>query len=72
MKHIQRVTAMHVLPEGEPIFWEGGFKVEIVDEAAGEFVEVTGHDAESPLRICKEEWPLLRDTIEHMLKECRE
>lgn len=35
-----RITRMHIIPEGEPIYTEKGYTVEIDDEAGGEFVIV--------------------------------
>ena len=37
-KLITRITRMHIIPEGEPIYTEKGYSVEIDDEAGGEFV----------------------------------
>lgn len=52
MTHTARVTRLHVLPEGEPLFDERGFSVEIDDEGGGEFVVV--HDREAIDRMVKE------------------
>ena len=52
----------------EPIFADTATTVTIVDEAAGEFLEITQSTDEAlmKLRVCKEEWPAIRDTIEQM------
>lgn len=38
--YILRPTRIHVLPEGEPLYSEKATIVQMVDEAAGEFIEV--------------------------------
>jgi hypothetical protein len=75
MKYVTRVTRVTVLPEGEPIYSELATNISIVDEVAGEFVEIEQqsdkHDP-TPQRITvtTEEWPVLRGSIEEMLKLC--
>lgn len=70
MTQSTRVTRLHVLTEGEPLFDERGFSVEIDDEGGGEFVVV--HDRDGEIRLNAEEWPALREAIDRMVKECRE
>lgn len=70
MTQTTRVTRLHVLPEGEPLFDERGFRVEIDDEGGGEFVVIK--DSEGKIRLSAEEWPALRRAIDRMVKECRE
>jgi len=69
-----RVMALLVVPVGQPQFSEMATTVEIVDEAAGEFVEVgqRGRADIGKIMINPEEWPSLRDAIDRMIKECRE
>lgn len=69
MTQTTRVTRLHVLPEGEPLFSEQTFTVEIDDEAGGEFVVVS--DSAEKIRIDAKEWPALREAIDRMVKECR-
>lgn len=69
MTQSTRVTRLHVLPEGEALFSEQAYTVEIDDEAGGEFVVVS--DCEGKIRLNPEEWPALRNAINHMVKECR-
>lgn len=69
MTQTTRVTRLHVLPEGEPLFSEQAYTVEIDDEAGGEFVVVS--DCEGKIRLNPEEWPALRRAINQMVKECR-
>lgn len=69
MTQSTRVTRLHVLPEGEPLFSEQAFTVEIDDEAGGEFVVVS--DCDGKIRLSAEEWPALREAIDRIVKECR-
>lgn len=75
MTQTTRVTRLHVLPEGQPIFDERAYSVEIDDEAGGEFVKVLCHDencSNGQISIDPREWPALREAIDRMVKECRE
>ena len=74
MTQSTRVTRLNVLPEGEPIFSEQAFTVEIEDEAGGEFIVVRSNDRaclDGNIRLNPEEWPALREAIDRMVKECR-
>lgn len=70
-----RVTRIHVVEKGEPIFHEGSFAVSIDDHAAGEFVvvEEIGSTTLKPgvISIDPTQWPALREAIDRMVKECR-
>ena len=55
--------------KGEQIFDDSVTKIEIVDEAAGEFLEIS--QDEQKLRFDAEEWPHVRDAIQKMFKLCR-
>lgn len=68
-----RTTSLTVAPVGEPTFSEMATTVEICDEAAGEFVEVTQHGRVDigKIQINPEEWPSLREAIDRMIKACR-
>lgn len=70
---IMRVTAMAVLPIDQPLYSELATEVRIVDEAAGEFVEVSqdGRTDLGKIAICPAEWPTLRAAIDRMMAECR-
>ena len=67
-----RTTQLWVGPKGEATYNELGFVVEITDEGGGEFVEVSPTTEPGKLRIDSRCWPVLRDAIDKMLKECRE
>lgn len=68
-----RVVGLMVLPEGEPLHCDRSTRVEITDEAAGEFVVVTQSTDCSSGRIELDpgEWPVLRAAIDRMIRECR-
>jgi hypothetical protein len=55
--------------KGEQIFDDRVTEVEIVDEAGGEFLEVSQEGGK--LRFDAEEWPHVRDAVEKMFKMCR-
>jgi hypothetical protein len=70
-----RVLAIGLIPKGEPVFSERATRIEIEDEAAGEFVKVTqegGHtEVAKWITIEPSEWPKLRESIEYMIGQCR-
>ena len=68
-----RVISVSVQPQDEPIFSEMATMVTIVDEAAGEFVEVSqsGRADLGKIAINPEEWPELRDAIQRMVNSCK-
>lgn len=70
---ITRVTQLVVLPASQPLFSEMATTVEIVDEAAGEYVEVqqVGRSHLGKIAINPEEWPALRSAINRLVKQCR-
>jgi hypothetical protein len=70
-----RITRLSVLPPQEPLFSEQCTNVSIVDEAAGEFLEIEQKrgrtDAKSQtIAISPEEWPALKQAIEQLLADC--
>ena len=74
MKYETRTLKIAVCVKGEPIFHAGTTEIEIVDEAAGEFLKVTQSpdDAEpGVIKIDPHEWPMLKAGIDRMMKECR-
>jgi hypothetical protein len=68
-----RTTKITVLPKGEPLFHEGATEITIVDEAAGEYLEVSqcSDSHEGKIKIDRVEWPTLKAAIERIMKECR-
>jgi hypothetical protein len=74
MTYQTRTLKIAVGVKGEPIFHAGTTEIEIIDEAAGEFLKITQSpdDAEpGVIKIDPHEWPHLKAGIEKMLKECR-
>ena len=69
MTYETRTTKMIVGVKGEQIFDDSVTEIEIVDEAAGEFLEVSQEGGK--LRFDAEEWPHVRNAIEKMFKLCR-
>ena len=74
-KLTRRVTALTVVPEGEPLYSERAMEVEIVDDAGREYVVITQstrRDQQLRLEVGPEEWPALRAAVDRMIRECRE
>jgi hypothetical protein len=73
MTYETRTTKVVIVPKGEPLFNQEATEIEIVDEAAGEFVEVRQcSDAyDGKIGITVEEWPTIRNAIDDMLGRCR-
>lgn len=71
-RYVMRKTEIAVLPEEEPLFSEMVTHVRIVDESAGEFVEVEQHGRADVGKVCinPEEWPSLRAAIDEMIACC--
>lgn len=68
-KCIIRPVAWIVKPVGEPLFSEQATRVEIVDEAGGEFLEITD-GRQQKIQIDAAEWPELKRAIEKAVKWC--
>jgi len=69
MNYETRTTKMIVGVKGEQLFHCSTTEIEIIDEAAGEFLEVSQEGGK--LRFDPEEWPHVRAAIEKMFKLCR-
>jgi len=69
MNYETRTTKMIVGIKGQQIFDDSVTEIEIVDEAAGEFLEISQEGGK--LRFDPEEWPHVRDAVEKMFKMCR-
>ena len=72
MKHTTRPLKWIITPEGESIFCERGTLVEIVDDAAGEYVSVEQQaDTGGPQKILidGDEWPHLSELISKAFAE---
>lgn len=68
-----RVTRVHVIEQGEPIFKEGTLEVSIEDDASGEYVVVTEVGSMKPgsVAIDPSRWKVLRGEVDKLVKECR-
>ena len=73
MNYETRTLKIAVMPENEPIFANGVTEIKIVDEAGGEFIEVSqcNDDNVGKIQIDPTEWPHIREAINKMIKECR-
>jgi hypothetical protein len=70
---LTRTIKLTVLAEGDTLFGESATTVEIVDDSAGEFIEVEQQiDGCGKIRISPEEWPELRLAIDSMIAGCGE
>jgi hypothetical protein len=74
MTYETRTVKVSVAPKGEPLFQNGVTNIEIIDEASGEFLEVSqcNDTNDGKILIDPYEWPTLRAAIDKMIKECRE
>ena len=62
-----------VAPPGESIFSELAANIEILDEGAGEFVEVTQYADEcGKIRIDKDEWENIKNAIDFAFSNCKD
>ena len=74
-KTLQRVTQITVVPEGEPIFSENAFIIQIEDDAGGEYISVRSNSEyldNGQIKIDKKEWVHLRAAIDVMFEEIKE
>lgn len=69
----KRIRSVIVLPNGYKVFSEMATTIEIEDEAAGEFVRVSQSRAigTQSIMIDPQEWGVLKEAIDEMIKECR-
>lgn len=73
MSHEIRTLKIGVCRKGDQIFNDSMTEIEIVDEAAGEFLKVSqcSEHHEGSIKIDAEEWLTLKAAIDKMFKECR-
>jgi len=72
MKLETRITRLTITPEDEPIFSERATHIEIVDEAAGEYLVITQEQGNINndnrlIAIDPSEWETIKSAIEQML-----
>lgn len=80
MTYITRLKTLTVLPTGEPLFSENATELEIISDPDGrhsvgfEYLQITqpaAIETGAGLTLTPEDWPALRDAIQHMLQEIR-
>jgi hypothetical protein len=73
MSHEIRTLKIGVCRKGYQIFDDSMTEIEIIDEAAGEFLKISqcSEHSEGSIQIEKEEWPTLKAAIDKMFNECR-
>ena len=75
VEYERRVVAFLVDQKGCDLSSERAYRVEIRDEAAGEFVAVfdqSGSEVNAEIGIERSAWPVLRAAIDDLMAECRE
>lgn len=73
MKFITRPIKWAVIPDGGSLFDESATEIEIVDEAAGEFVELSqSMEGYGKIGIDPSDWPTLRAAIDSAIKQCKD
>jgi hypothetical protein len=68
---MSRATRVTVLPEGEPLYSEKATHIEVVDEAGGEFIEISQSET-GKIRIDPEEWLSIRPVIDQVFSSIEE
>lgn len=71
-----RILSVVVLPEGEAIFCEEATTIEIVDDAAGEYIVVSqerpmGEHKSGSIAFEPREWTQIRSAIDDMMAKLR-
>ena len=68
-----RTLAVLVASKDHPTFSEYATEIKIVDEVDGEFLEVSqcARADLGKIAISPQDWPILRDAIDQMIKQCR-
>ncbi len=72
--YIIRVTRLSVMPPKQPLFSEQCTHITIVDEAAGEYLEIEQQSGSNDVKVqtvtvTPEEWPTLKQAVETLLAE---
>jgi hypothetical protein len=62
-----RTTRLTVGPVNEPLFSQKQTNVEIKDDSAGEFVEISQNHATGKILIDPEEWPHIKDAVSELV-----
>lgn len=72
--YISRRTRLSVLPPGEPLCSEKCTHISIVDEAVGEYLEISQQSGsvsvrEQTIMIDPAEWPAIRQAVDTLIGE---
>ena len=73
MNYVMHTTGITIVPEGEPIYNENGYRLSIEDEAAGPFVKISDNTVdrnENAVAIEIEAWPMIKQAMEMLIKSC--
>ena len=72
-RYASRVTQYTVAPIGHEIFDRDATRIEIEDEGSGEYIVLTrvAEDLDIRLPIDPDEWPLIREAIDHLIRDLR-
>lgn len=68
--YVSYSTRRTIILIGDTVFSEHGYTVETEDEAAGPFIVVKNIGEGTGLKVDKDGWRLLRQSIEDMLVTC--
>jgi hypothetical protein len=74
MTYETRIVKLSVVPKNEQLFHNGVTNIEIIDEASGEFIQVSqcNDNNDGKIFIDPYEWQIIRAAIDKMIKECRD
>jgi len=69
-----RTLKIGVCIKGSSTYSNSMTEIEIVDEAAGEFLKISqcSDDNCGIIQVSNDEWPTLKAAIDKMIKECRD
>jgi hypothetical protein len=75
-QYVMRITRIHIVPEGEPLFSEHATTAEIVNESGGEFIkieQIDGHTdhAKSILVNDEDEWDAISAAVADLFAETK-
>jgi len=71
-----RTTRLTICPENEPIFSEMATNITIVDEAAGEYIEIeqqscNGETKRQTIAVGPDEWEVIKKAVETLIPTLR-
>lgn len=67
-----RITSKTVIPKGGHLFDEFATKIQVENEGCGDFLSLNQSTEErSTIKIDKNEWPVIREVIDGMMKELK-